>query len=117
VPASNWAAPWVEQAVREGIIPACNVSLKLFCPTSPVTRDYMAVFLLKAKYGTGYIPPKAAGIFTDVSVSYWAAPWIEKLAVDGVSYGCTVTPRKYCPTMTVTREQMSVFLVKNFGLP
>jgi hypothetical protein len=77
----------------------------------------MAVFLLKAKYGTGYIPPKAAGIFTDVSVSYWAAPWIEKLAVDGVSYGCTVTPRKYCPTMTVTREQMSVFLVKNFGLP
>ncbi len=117
VPASNWAARWVEQAAREGIIPACNVSLKLFCPTSPVTRDNMAVFLLKAKYGTSYIPPKPAGIFTDVSVSYWAAPWIEKLAADGVTYGCTVTPRKYCPTMTVTREQMSIFLVKNFNIP
>lgn len=117
VPVSHWAARWVEQAAQEGLIPACNVSLKLFCPTSPVTRDYIAVFLLKAKYGTSYTPPQPVGVFTDVTVYNWAAPWVEKLAADGVTYGCTTTPRKYCPTMTVTREQMSVFLVKNFNIP
>jgi hypothetical protein len=117
VPVGNWAARWVEQAAREGIIPACNVSLKLFCPTSPVTRDYMAVFLLKAKYGTSYIPPQPVGVFADVSINYWAARWIEKLASDGVTYGCTASPRQYCPAMAVTRDQMSIFLVKNFDLP
>jgi hypothetical protein len=115
VPVSHWAARWIEQAAREGIILACKP--RMFCPGVPVTRDNMAVFLLKAKYGSGYIPPRAMGIFKDVPVSNWAAPWVEKLSADGITAGCSVSPRKYCPAGTVTREQMAVFLVRNFNLP
>ena len=38
-----------------------------YCPTSPITRAQMAVFLLKAKYGSGYAPPTPSGtLFGDV---------------------------------------------------
>jgi hypothetical protein len=115
VPVGHWAAPWIEQAAREGIIPTCKP--RMFCPTLPVRRDTMAVFLLKAKYGAGYIPPRPVGVFKDVPVNSWAAAWVEKLAADGITAGCSVTPRRYCPATTVTRDQMAIFLVRNFNLP
>jgi hypothetical protein len=117
VSVSHWAAGWIEQAAREGIIAPCKPSTRMFCPSTAVTREYMAVFLLKAKYGSAYNPPRASGVFTDVPVSHWAAGWIEKLSADGITSGCSTTPRKYCPAGTVTRDQMAVFLVRNFHLP
>ena len=77
----------------------------------------MAIFLLRAKHGSGYVPPTATGVFQDVPVNYWAADWIEQLAAEGITSGCSVTPKLYCPTAAVTRDQMAVFLVRNFNLP
>ena len=34
----------------------------------------------------------------------------------GVTGGCQSSPPLYCPSSAVTRGQMAVFLVKNFGL-
>jgi S-layer homology domain len=82
-----------------------------------VTRDQMAVFLLKGKHGSSYVPPAAKGVFQDVPTNYWAASWIEKLTAEGITSGCSVSPKLYCPTTSVTRDQMAVFLVKNFNLP
>jgi glucose/arabinose dehydrogenase/photosystem II stability/assembly factor-like uncharacterized protein len=110
-----WAAAWIERLASEGITAGCGGGN--YCPTTPVTRDQMAVFLLKAKHGSTYVPPKAAGIFEDVPSSYWAADWIEQLAKEGVTGGCSTSPMLYCPTTPVTRDQMAVFLVKNFNLP
>lgn len=113
VPANYWAANWIEQLAREGITSGCGGGN--YCPTNPVTRDQMAVFLLKSKHGTTYIPPAASGDFFDVPVSYWAAAWIEQLAFEGITGGCG--GGNYCPTSPVTRDQMAVFLVKTFSLP
>jgi hypothetical protein len=77
----------------------------------------MAVFLLRAKYGSGYVPPAASGVFADVPVGYWAAAWIEQLAAEGVTGGCNTNPLQYCPSNPVSRDQMAVFLVRNFNLP
>ena len=74
----------------------------------------MAVFLLRAKYGSSYSPPPATGVFSDVDLGYWAANWIEQLAVEGITAGCG--NGNYCPEDEVTRDQMAVFLVKTFGL-
>jgi hypothetical protein len=115
VPTNYWAADWIERLASEGITAGCGGGN--YCPTTPVTRDQMAVFLLKAKHGSTYVPPKAAGIFEDVPPSYWAADWIEQLAKEGVTAGCSTSPMLYCPTTPVTRDQMAVFLVKNFNLP
>jgi hypothetical protein len=77
----------------------------------------MAVFLLRAKHGAGYIPPTVGGStgFNDVSADYWAAAWIKQLAAEGITGGCGTGI--YCPENPVTRAQMAVFLVRTFNLP
>lgn len=116
VPTSYWAAAWIERLYAEGISGGCQASPLKYCPTASVRRDQMAVFLLRAKHGSNYVPPAATGVFADVPTSYWAAAWIEQLAAEGITGGCTTTPKQYCPTATVTRDQMAVFLVRTFNL-
>ena len=40
----------------------------------------MAVFLLKTKYGSAYVPPPCTGVFDDVACPSQFADWIEELA-------------------------------------
>jgi hypothetical protein len=76
----------------------------------------MAVFVLKAMYGSTYTPPAATGIFTDVPAADPFAPWIEDLYGKGVVAGCGAGPT-YCPDNAVNRQQMSVFLLKTLEGP
>ncbi len=108
-----WAAAWIKQLAAEGITSGCGAGV--YCPEATVTRAQMAVFLLKAKHGSSYIPPNATGVFSDVPVGYWADKWIERLAAEGVTSGCGAGI--YCPDAEVTRAQMAVFLVRAFNLP
>lgn len=116
VPNGFWALSWIEQLAQEGITSGCGMNPLVYCPTASVTRDQMAVLLLRAKYGANYVPPPATGVFADVPLSHWAAPWIEKLAADGITDGCMTAPKAYCPASAVTRDEMAVFLVRTFGL-
>jgi hypothetical protein len=77
----------------------------------------MAVFLLRAKYGSAYQPPAVgAGTgFDDVAADYWAAAWIKQLAAEGITGGCG--NNNYCPLVAVSRDQMAVFLQRVFNLP
>jgi len=74
----------------------------------------MAVFLLRAKYGSSYSPPPATGLFSDVAINHWSARWAEQMAAEGITSGCG--GGKFCPNSLVTRAQMAVFLVRAFGL-
>ena len=51
VPCPSGFADWIEAFAAAGITGGCGGDL--YCPTNPVRRDQMAVFLLKAKYGSG----------------------------------------------------------------
>jgi hypothetical protein len=114
VPTSSGYAPWIKQLAAEGITGGCGAGV--YCPTSPVTRDQMAVFLLKAKYGSGYTPPSVGATtgFIDVPTTYWAAAWIKQLAAEGITGGCG--SGNFCPGSSVTRDQMAVFLCRTFGI-
>ena len=81
-----------------------------YCPTSPVRRDQMAVFLLKSEHGSSYLPPPCTGVFPDVPCPSSFADWVEQLATEGVTGGCGAG--NYCPDASVTRAQMAVFLLK-----
>ena len=83
-----------------------------------MTRQQMAVFLLKAFEGSTYLPPDCAGIFDDVPCTPGTgfADWIEELFDREITGGCSVAPPLYCPTNPNNRGQMAVFLVKTFGL-
>jgi uncharacterized repeat protein (TIGR01451 family) len=113
VPADAFAADWIEQLAAEGITSGCGGGN--FCPASPVTREQMAVFLLKAKYGAAYTPPPATGVFSDVPISSPYARWIEQLYEESITAGCG--GGQFCPGQPNTRGQMAVFLVKTFSLP
>jgi hypothetical protein len=111
VPAGSFAADWIEQLAKEGVTGGCGGGN--YCPGNSVTREQMAVFLLKSKYGSLFVPPAATGIFADVPPSDPFAPWIEQLAAEGITGGCG--GGNYCPDNPVTRGQMAVFLSKTFG--
>ncbi|MBL8062368.1 MAG: S-layer homology domain-containing protein [Anaerolineales bacterium] len=114
VPVDYWAATWIKQLAAEGITGGCGNGD--FCPDRTVTRDQMAVFLLKAKYGADYAPPSVGSDtgFTDVSSNHWAAAWIKQLASEAITGGCGGS--SYCPSNAVTRDQMAAFLQRTFGL-
>ena len=112
---AGFAADWIEQLAVEAITGGCGNGN--YCPTNPVTRAQMAVFLLKASIDPAYAPPPASGtIFTDVAAGSFAADWIEDLFVRGITGGCLTNPLRYCPNNSNNRQQMAVFLVKSFNL-
>jgi hypothetical protein len=113
VPVGSATAPWIEQMAAEGITGGCGNNN--FCPTQSITRAQAAVMLLVAKHGAGYTPPAAKGLFKDVPVGNWAAPWVEELVTEGIVSGCG--NGNFCPNQLVTRAQMAVFLVTAFNLP
>ena len=113
VPISFWAADWIEQLAAEGITGGCGSGN--YCPNNAVSRAQMAVFLLKAEHGSAYVPPAATGVFGDVPTSHWAADWVEQLANEAITSGCV--GGNYCPSNSVNRAQMAVFLQKAFNLP
>jgi parallel beta-helix repeat protein len=112
VPCPSTFAPWIEQLAAEGITGGCGGTS--YCPQNPVRRDQMAVFLLKAEHGSGYLPPMCAGSFADVACPSTFANWIEQLAAENITGGCG--GGNYCPLNPNTRGQMAVFISKTFNL-
>lgn len=113
VPTTHPFFAWIEALVGAGITGGCSASPPLYCPDGPVTRGHMAVFLLRGIYGGGYDPPAATGVvFADVSTMHPLAEWIERLAADGITTGCSTNPPQYCPDAGVTRGEMAVFLLR-----
>jgi hypothetical protein len=113
VPCPSAFADWIEAFAAAGITGGCGGDL--YCPTNPVRRDQMAVFLLKAKYGSAYDPPDCTGIFDDVPCPSAFADWIEQLAAEEITGGCGAG-NTYCPLTPTTRGQMAVFITKTFDL-
>jgi len=105
-------ADWIEQLASEGVTAGCGGGN--YCPDASITRSQMAVFLLKTKQGSSYVPPPAVGIFGDVPVGSFAADWIEDLYNRGIAGGCSASPLLYCPNNPVNRGQMAAFLVNTF---
>ncbi len=66
--------------------------------------DYIAKFKLD--------PVSIEPTFDDVPINYWAWQYIEAIYNAGITGGCSTSPMEYCPTDTVTRAQMAVFLLR-----
>ena len=77
---SNPFAPWIEELFEQGITGGCGNGN--YCPNNPVTRQQMAVFLLKALHGSTFVPPVCDGDFGDVPCPSQFADWIEQLAAE-----------------------------------
>jgi PKD repeat protein len=112
VPPAYWAWQYVETLYARGITGGCSLSPLQYCPATNVSRAEMAAFLVRAARGSSFVPPAATGIFADVPVSFWAAPFIEQIYADGITAGCSLTPLSYCPGTSLSRAEMAVFLLR-----
>lgn len=107
-PGSNFYR-FVETLLHHRITGGCTAAR--FCPSAPTSREQMAVLLLVSKEGSGYAPPACgAAMFNDVPANSPFCRWVEELVRRGVVGGCG--GGNYCPASSVTREQLSVFVLR-----
>ena len=112
VPVSSPFCKWIEELARRGVASGCAAGQ--YCPSSNVTREQMAVFVLRTLDPALNPPNCGAPMFADVPASSPFCKWVEELARRAVVTGCG--GGNYCPASPVTREQMGVFLTVTFGL-
>lgn len=108
----HWARSWIEELYDQGL--ARGYPDGTYRPENPVTRAEMAVFMLRARHGAAYTPPRPdGGAFRDIA-GHWAEAWIEQLKEEGVVSG--YSDGSYRPEQYLTRAQVAVFLLRAFDL-
>jgi hypothetical protein len=113
VPAASPYCRFIEDLARRGVVSGCGGDD--YCPHQPLTRQEMAVFLLRT-LDAALQPPacSAPNMFSDVSEDSPFCRWIEELARRGIASGCG--DGRFCPGGPTTREQMAVLTSQTFGL-
>ncbi len=109
VPVGAFGFQWIQKLYELGITAGCGGGN--FCPNSSLTRDDLAIFLIRGRLGaTTVFEYPGTPYFTDVPASYFAFSWIQRLAQDQITGGCG--PSLFCPTEVVNRGQVSVLLLR-----
>jgi hypothetical protein len=110
--AGSFAERRIGELVNLGI--TAGTSATTYSPGSPVTREQMAVFLIRLYAVLTRVDPPipATNPFTDIGGSFAETP-IRQLVGLGVTAGTSATT--YGPQAPVTREQMAVFVVHILG--
>jgi len=118
VPSTHWAYKHIEYAVSQAVVQGYEDGT--YHPEYEVTRDQMAVYVARALVApTGeaalvdYVPTDPRD-FPDVADTFWAYKHIEYCAENGVVQG--YLDGMYHPEVTVTRDQMAVYVARAFGL-
>jgi hypothetical protein len=112
-----WAYRYIEAIAEAGIsqgYPDEDYG-RLYWPTLAVTRAQMAVFVARAAAdGDENVPdgPPVA-VFSDVPTDHWAYKYVEYCYANEIVEGYTAS--FYGPTITVTRDQMAVFIARARG--
>jgi hypothetical protein len=112
VPASSGFCRYVEELVRRGVVNGCGNGN--YCPSNPVTREQLCVFVLRTLDPSSTPPPCGTPVFNDLPAASPFCSWCEELFRRGVVGGCG--DGNFCPNVPVTREQTAVFLGAAFGL-
>jgi predicted small lipoprotein YifL len=97
-----------------GITAGCNANGPQYCPGSVVTREQMAAFIERA-LGNFSPPTPPTQRFVDVPPTNTFYSFIEQMAMQEITLGCSSQGPLYCPTDAVTREQMAAFMIRALG--
>jgi hypothetical protein len=104
-----WADDFIYALSQAGITGGCGNGN--YCPNGPVTRGMMAVFVIASMDDT---PSTAAynAYFSDIADDGFA-PFINRMNELGITGGCGGS--SYCPSASVTRAMMAVFMITAMG--
>jgi chitodextrinase len=118
VPTTHPFYAHIERFVADGITNGCGVnsaSKRIYCPLQNVTRQEMAVFLMRAR-GLSALTP-ATPTFADVPTTHPFYGQIERFADEGIASGCGTNSAGqpiFCPLQQVTRQEVAGFLIRTF---
>ncbi len=83
-----------------GITAGCTATT--YCPGNTVSRDQMAVFIIRARLGLALAGGQSPTFtypttpsFTDVAPGAFGYDWIQRMKLDGITAGCAANT--YCP--------------------
>lgn len=102
----------VQLASARGLM--LGYSFRNFGIAGPITRREAALVLTRL---LNLSTQPAQGVFTDVPISDPAAPAIEAIYRRQITQGCSNTPLNFCPSATLSREQLATFLARSLHLP
>jgi len=84
-----------------------------YCPDEPLLREEMAELLVRT---FGYDNPDGVDLFLDDESSEFEAS-INALGANGITKGCNPPDNDdFCPTRTLTRDEMATFFARALGL-
>ena len=127
VPKSQPFYKKIEALLHTGITTGCTGTQ--YCPSSPVSRGQMAIFLAKGIAGSGAAVPVSGtvsgkayncgsggvSIFTDVLPTDSFCKHAHFLAAQNVTLGCSAT--QFCPALPIDRDSMAGFVAKAIVAP
>jgi RHS repeat-associated protein len=108
-----WAEDFINTLYYSGITGGCAINPPRFCPDAFITRGQMAVFIGAS---LGHPPIACDGRFADVPTTHSFCGFIERMADDGITGGCSNDPLIFCPDAPVSRAQMAVFIETALGV-
>lgn len=118
VPLYEWFAKWSMALWDDGYTEGCGTDPLIYCPLQEHTRTEGCVFFLRMLHGVDYVPPDPQGIFTDVSLDWWGAKWIEAAYNAGIITACETDPElKFCPDDGLTRGLAAYMMVQAKDVP
>jgi hypothetical protein len=117
----------IETVFHHGIAAGCGPAS--YCPSDPVSRAQMAIFLARGIAGGGASIPVSGtvgaqpyncvgggvSLFADVPPTDIACKSVHYLAAQNVVAGCA--PGLYCPAPAVTRAEMAIFVARAIVAP
>ena len=109
-PLDYWATPYIEVINQAGYTTGYGGTTD-FKPEYEVTREQMAVFILRALNdipADGYCGSTAP--FSDVPADRWSCKYVKRLVELGITSG--IGGGLFDPEGVVTREQMAVFITR-----
>ncbi|MGA3026363.1 MAG: hypothetical protein ABSF98_16485 [Bryobacteraceae bacterium] len=102
------------QGVTTGCVQSSDPATRQYCPDDDVTRQEMAAFIVRAVTGT--VNPSiynTTPYFNDVTASNNNFfPHIQKMMELGITTGCSQNPPLFCPTDTIPRWEMAIFMIR-----
>jgi len=102
-----------------GITAGCQAAPPLYCPSTPVTRAEMAVFVVRGvdlALNTAFTYPPTA-YFQDILSTGTDSnfyPYVQRIAQLGITSGCQASPPLFCPDASITQGEMAVFMIRGW---
>jgi mannan endo-1,4-beta-mannosidase len=104
----------IEILYANGLTGGCQTTpVKKYCPDQIMDRGQAAVFMLRGRFGSSFVPGPSTHVFKDDwAKGTWAEPWADAMYTQGLSAGCSSSPLKYCPWEQMPREQAVIFALR-----